>query len=86
MGLGARRTLTAASERLLSPADRIERAVAPWSAYVILPLFALSAAGVRLSTDLSSPDAGHLFFGVFLGLVVGKPLGILVASGLAGAS
>jgi NhaA family Na+:H+ antiporter len=82
----ASRNLTAASERLLSPADRIERAVAPWSAYVILPLFALSAAGVRLSTDLSSPDAGHLFFGVFLGLVVGKPLGILVASGLALAS
>jgi NhaA family Na+:H+ antiporter len=79
----ASRNLTAASERLLSPADRIERAVAPWSAYVILPLFALSAAGVRLSTDLSSPDAGHVFFGVFLGLVVGKPLGILIASGLA---
>jgi len=75
--------LTAASERLLSPADRIERAVAPWSAYVILPLFALSATGVSLAPDLSSPDAGHVFFGVFVGLVVGKPLGILLASGLA---
>ena len=82
----ASRSLTAASERLLSPADRIERTVAPWSAYVILPLFALSATGVRLAIDLSSPHAGRVLSGVFLGLVVGKPLGILVASGLAVAS
>jgi NhaA family Na+:H+ antiporter len=79
----ASRNLTAASERLLSPADRIERAVAPWSAYVILPLFALSATGVSLATDLSAPHAGRIFAGVVLGLVVGKPLGILVASGIA---
>jgi Na+:H+ antiporter, NhaA family len=82
----ASRNLTAASERLLSPADRIERAVASWSAYVILPLFALSATGVSLTTDLSSPNVGRIFGGVVLGLVVGKPLGILVASGLALAS
>src|SRR6185295_7087870 len=42
----ASRNLSAASERLLSPADRIERVVAPWSSYVILPLFAFSATGV----------------------------------------
>ena len=54
----ASRNLSAASERLLSPADRIERAVAPWSAYVILPLFAFSATGVRLDLDLS--HAGRL--------------------------
>lgn len=84
----ASRNLTAASERLLSPADRIERAVAPWSSYVILPLFALSATGVSLAVDLSlsAPHAGPLFTGVFLGLVVGKPLGILIACGLALAS
>ena len=54
----ASRNLSAASERLLSPADRIERAVAPWSAYVVLPLFAFSATGVPLALDLSQPDAG----------------------------
>jgi len=76
----ASRNLSAASERLLSPADRIERAVAPWSAYVILPLFAFSATGVSLAADLWSPDARPVLLGVVLGLVIGKPLGVLGAS------
>jgi NhaA family Na+:H+ antiporter len=79
----AARNLSAASARFLSPAERIERAVAPWSAYVILPLFAFSATGVRITTEFASPDASHIFAGVVSGLLVGKPLGILVASGLA---
>src|SRR5262249_23502193 len=75
--------LSAASERLLSPAERIERAVAPWSAYLILPLFAFSAAGVNLNVDLSTPEALPILLGVILGLVIGKPLGISLASLLA---
>ena len=79
----ASRNLSAASERLLSPADRAERAVAPWSAHFILPLFAFSAAGISLAVDLSSPDARMILWGVILGLVIGKPLGISLASLLA---
>ena len=79
----ASRNLSAASERLLSPADRIERAVAPWSTYAILPLFAFSATGVSFNLDLSAPDAWRIPLGVILGLVIGKPLGIFVASLLA---
>jgi NhaA family Na+:H+ antiporter len=79
----AARNLSAASSRLLSPADRIERVVAPWSAYAILPAFAFSATGVRVTADFSSHEAGRLFVGIVIGLVVGKPLGILLASGLA---
>jgi NhaA family Na+:H+ antiporter len=77
------RNLSAATSRLLSPAERLERLVAPWSAYVILPLFAFSATGVSLTTDLSSEGAARIFSGIVVGLVVGKPLGILLASGLA---
>jgi NhaA family Na+:H+ antiporter len=79
----ASRNLFAAGARLLSPTDRVERAVAPWSAYVILPLFAFSTTGVNLTTNLSSPDARRIFGGIVLALVVGKPVGILLASGLA---
>jgi len=79
----ASRQLSAASDRLLSPADRIERAVAPWSAHVILPLFAFSATGVSLDVDLSSPAARTILWGVILGLVIGKPLGVSLASLLA---
>jgi NhaA family Na+:H+ antiporter len=79
----AARNLSAATDRLLSPAERIERAVAPWSAYLILPLFAFSATGVSLSIRLSSPDSRRIFAGAVAGLCVGKPLGILLAAGLA---
>ncbi|HEX3665320.1 MAG TPA: Na+/H+ antiporter NhaA [Rhizomicrobium sp.] len=72
----AGRNLSAASERLLSTADRVERAVAPWSTYFALPLFAFSAAGVSFNADLSAPGALAIVVGVVLGLVIGKPLGI----------
>jgi NhaA family Na+:H+ antiporter len=76
----ASRNLSAASERLLSPADRLELAVAPWSTYLALPLFALSATGVSFDVDFSSPDVVKILLGVVLGLVVGKPAGILLMS------
>jgi NhaA family Na+:H+ antiporter len=79
----AARNLSAASDRLSSPAERIERAVAPWSAYAILPVFAFSATGVRITADFSSHEAAWIFVGIVIALVVGKPLGILVASGVA---
>jgi NhaA family Na+:H+ antiporter len=75
--------LSAASARFLSTAERIERVVAPWSAYVILPAFALSATGVRITTEFATPDSGRIFAGVALGLLIGKPLGVLTASALA---
>ena len=79
----ASRNLSAASHRLLSPADRFERAIAPWSTHLVLPLFAFSATGIALSVDLSSPGAAHILGGVVLGLVIGKPLGISLAALLA---
>ncbi|HWD29632.1 MAG TPA: Na+/H+ antiporter NhaA [Rhizomicrobium sp.] len=79
----ASRNLSAASDRLRSPAERVERAVAPWSAYLILPLFAFSATGVDLAVNLTTPDAARILEGVVLGLVIGKPLGICLAALLA---
>ena len=76
----ASRNLSAASGRLLSPAERVERAAAPWSAYVVLPLFAFTATGVSLSVDLRSSGSLHVLTGVVLGLVVGKPLGVALAA------
>jgi NhaA family Na+:H+ antiporter len=79
----AARNLSAATERLLSPAERIERAVGPWSTYVVLPLFAFSATGVSFAIHLSSPERVHILAGTVLGLVAGKPIGVLVASAVA---
>ena len=67
-----------------SIAERLERGVHPWVCFLVLPLFALASAGVVLSTAqlklaLSSPIA----LGVFLGLVVGKAVGVTAFSFLA---
>jgi len=63
--------------------EPIEARLHPWSSFLIVPLFALANAGVYLGGDsieaaLRSPIA----WGVIIGLVVGKPLGIVAASAL----
>ena len=79
----ASRNLSAASNRLMSPADRFERALSPWTAYLILPLFAFSATGITLHIDFSAPGSVEVLIGVVVGLVLGKPLGICLASVIA---
>lgn len=69
------------SKEAVSPLTRVEHTLLPWSSWVILPLFALANAGVVLDPSvlhrsLTSPIA----IGIFLGLVLGKPLGILTGS------
>jgi NhaA family Na+:H+ antiporter len=79
----ASRNLSAATDRLLSPADRIEKAVAPWVAYAILPLFAFSATGINLNVDYTSPHSRQIILGVILGMLIGKTMGITLGSLLA---
>ncbi len=79
----ASRNLSAAADRLLSSAERIERAVAPWTAYLILPFFAFAATGIELGGDVLAAPTRPILLGVVLGLVVGKPLGIFFAGWLA---
>ncbi len=69
------------SRDAVSPLRIWEHRLHPWSAFVILPLFALANAGVELSGDsfgalLTDPVP----LGVIVGLVVGKPLGVMAAS------
>ncbi len=78
----ALRALDAIHDRLESPADRMLRAIEPWSSYVVLPLFALANAGVALSTGVFAGREA-LFSAVALGLVVGKPVGFIVVPALA---
>jgi Na+:H+ antiporter, NhaA family len=60
----------------VSPLARMEEQLHPWSAYVVLPLFALANAGVAVSLgDLGEALTGPVGLGIALGLVVGKPLG-----------
>jgi Na+:H+ antiporter, NhaA family len=67
-----------------APVTRVQRALHPWVAYAVMPLFALANAGVTLDgVDLASSSAQAVTLGVVLALVLGKPLGVLGASWLA---
>jgi Na+/H+ antiporter NhaA len=63
--------------------ERLQSAYAPYVAYIILPLFALANAGVVLSPEVLAGAAGStLTWGVVVGLVVGKLLGVFGSSTL----
>jgi NhaA family Na+:H+ antiporter len=78
----ALRALDAIHDRIESPADRLLRHAGARSSYLVLPLFALANAGLVISQDMF---LGHERFmaAIIAGLVVGKPIGILLATGAA---
>jgi NhaA family Na+:H+ antiporter len=74
-----RRAGIAATEAL-SPEERLEMMLHPWVGFAIMPIFALANAGVRISgADVGQPVA----LAIFVGLVFGKPIGVLTFSGAA---
>jgi len=83
----AEATLTALDQLLSgtdSIAERLERSVHPWVCFLVLPLFALASAGVALSTaQLKMAFWSPIALGIFLGLIVGKTVGIVAFSFLA---
>ena len=68
---------------------RVEHALSPWVNFLIMPIFALANAGVEISDPSYfnvfsySPVLGSVSMGIFLGLLIGKPLGITLFSWLA---
>ncbi|MDQ3365961.1 MAG: Na+/H+ antiporter NhaA [Myxococcota bacterium] len=69
-----------ARREAVSPTERLIHALHPYVAFGIMPLFALANAGVVLGGADLRGDALWLFIGVIAGLVVGKTLGITVAT------
>jgi protein-disulfide isomerase len=67
----------------LSPNDRLQHALHPWSSFVVVPLFALANAGLHLGEGLVEALATPLVIGIVLGLVLGKSLGITLGAWLA---
>lgn len=75
----ARRETSAARQD--SAASRLEQALHPWVAYGVMPLFALSNAGVDLrGITWENALQSKLVIAVALGLVLGKPIGIVLAA------
>ena len=74
--------------RLVDPADAVvsviewlEHKVHPISSYLIVPIFAFANTGVKISQNsINAAITSPIAWGIFFGLVIGKPLGIVMAS------
>ena len=75
------KNLSAIAAQVIPPATRLEHKLYPWVYFAILPLFALTNADVHLATaDPATMLGSPVFTGVFFGLLLGKPIGILLFS------
>jgi NhaA family Na+:H+ antiporter len=77
------RVLGVARREILPPVVRVQTALHPWVAYVVMPLFALANAGVSIKdVDLSAGGGHFVLLGVAIALVAGKPFGVIGATWL----
>ena len=79
----ARATVVTA-RRSVSVVEWLEHLLHPWTSFVIVPLFALANAGVPVTADaLSAAASSPITYGVVVGLVVGKLIGVTTFTWLA---
>jgi Na+/H+ antiporter NhaA len=65
----------------ISPNERLQYRLHPWTSFVIVPLFALANAGIHVDAGLVSDAAtSPITLGIVVGYLVGKPLGIAGAT------
>jgi Na+/H+ antiporter NhaA len=68
----------------ISPNERLQYELHPWTSFVIVPLFALANTGVHIDGALlASAVTSSVTLGIFFGYLLGKPIGITVATWLA---
>ncbi len=72
---------SAATPEAVSPATRLANVLHPWVAFGVMPLFALANAGIDFR-DVALQGSGQamLVIGIAVSLVLGKPLGIVLAA------
>lgn len=81
--------LETASRRTVAMTVRVEHKLTPWVNFFIMPVFALANAGVEISgmeyfnVFHMDPELGAAGMGIFLGLLLGKPIGITLFSWVA---
>jgi len=76
------RNLSVVQREAVSPSESLIETLHPWAAYLIMPVFALANAGVSLGGIHLTDDSLSAAVGVSVGLVAGKPIGVLLAIGL----
>ena len=64
----------------LSVIEWLEARLHPWSTFLVVPIFAFANTGVILTSEaLKSASTSVIAWGIFVGLVIGKPVGVLLA-------
>ena len=87
---GVHATIAGVALGLLTPArpfggheviESLERRLHPWSSFLVIPVFALANAGLRLdAAAIERAATSRIAWGIIVGLVLGKPLGIITAT------
>jgi Na+:H+ antiporter, NhaA family len=77
------RHVDVARREAVSPADGLIERLHPWVAFGIMPVFALANAGVSLTGEPLNANSWRVVTAVTVGLVVGKPVGVFLASWVA---
>ena len=83
------RRMSYVSKNSMGMSFRLEHMLSNWVSFCIMPVFALANAGVEIPDSSYfnifqwTPEAGSVGMGVFFGLLLGKPLGIVIASAIA---
>jgi len=78
------RSVQAGVSSAISPNERLQYELHPWTGYVVVPLFALANAGVHVTGGLlEAAVRSPVTLGILVGYVAGKPIGVASASWLA---
>ena len=77
----------AAPDRSVSILEWLEHTLHPWSSFLIVPVFAFANAGLEVSFEsLGDAVRSPVAWGVFCGLVIGKPVGVMLLTAVAARS
>jgi NhaA family Na+:H+ antiporter len=77
----AARTTSELARGSVSVVEWLQHILHPWTSYVIVPIFALANSGIEISSNALDDAIGSpIFWGVLLGLLAGKPIGIMLAT------
>ena len=69
---------TNSSKNTVSVVEWLEHKIHPWSAYFVVPVFAFANTGVVIDSEIFTQIfQSKMALGIILGLVLGKPIGIL---------
>lgn len=71
------------AEGVQAPLQKLEHRLHNWSAFVIIPIFALANAGVALSPNAFRGETVPVVIGIIAGLLIGKPVGLFGATWVA---